>query len=458
MCRLLFFLAFIAGLPAPARADYFTDQQNELLRQIEHAFNAYVRGTWFDGTKIAAEAPSANVSSSVRKCNDAVAKFDQVFPTVDAKIRAGDRARKLQQRYTELVPHCRALKSAAEAYAREAQARAARAEADRQAAAAATKAEADKAAAKTDADRKALGERRAAIGEWFRKIEPYTATIQALTTSYDPKFRPRAQTSYTDSPQLIAKYKADIAEVHKVCVATPPPPPSGDHVEPHDLLAQQIEICKMAALGGDALVKRAKRRIAINVADLNTKRLLRDIQSIIDGQEPAVNDDIQKLVFDYDAWLAGMVAFYKPKFDEIDETVPADLFAAVVAIAPTLRAKIDEHARTRTFPAQPFRDAQVEALVKKKLPGTFKGAKLVKIGLSYSAWQAFDERTWVKSDANYDYYRVNQGKNRYKRGWILVQLAGHPHCQAREFIVRRVKNGPIEIDSFDGGGTFMKCE
>lgn len=52
-----------------------------------------------------------------------------------------------------------------------------------------------------------------------------------------------------------------------------------------------------------------------------------------------------------------------------------------------------------------------------------KGVTIRKIGTSYNAWNAFDEKTWVKRDSNHD-YRVNKGKNTYKRGWALLEIPG----------------------------------
>lgn len=61
------------------------------------------------------------------------------------------------------------------------------------------------------------------------------------------------------------------------------------------------------------------------------------------------------------------------------------------------------------------------------------------------------------TSAHYDYYRINKGKNKYKRGWALLEIPDRPYCQAREWIVKRVSNGPIQLDALGGDGTFMKC-
>jgi hypothetical protein len=105
----------------------------------------------------------------------------------------------------------------------------------------------------------------------------------------------------------------------------------------------------------------------------------------------------------------------------------------------------------------PYKDRQVEALVKKQAAAELKGAQVFKVGLDYNDWKAYDEKTRVGSDSKYDYYKLSKGKNRYKRGWLLVKLPGQPFCQSREFIAARVLNGPISIESLDGGGYFVKC-
>lgn len=86
----------------------------------------------------------------------------------------------------------------------------------------------------------------------------------------------------------------------------------------------------------------------------------------------------------------------------------------------------------------------------------FKGTKVVKIGLDYTTWKERESLSYLGSDSNYRYYKVEH--NAYKRGWALVKMPGQPFCQARESIVGRNAKNAIVLVSLGGSGTFMPCQ
>jgi hypothetical protein len=97
-------------------------------------------------------------------------------------------------------------------------------------------------------------------------------------------------------------------------------------------------------------------------------------------------------------------------------------------------------------------------MVRGEVAREYKGSSILKIGSDYKIWVAYDEKTWVKSDAMYDYFRVEKGKNQYKRGWFLLKMPNRPYCQGREWIATRVNTGAPHINYVDTAGLFMKCQ
>jgi len=416
-----------------AHADHHADEQNDLLRQVEYAQSRFtaVPG-WFD-PKTNTIVPGHRLREGLGECRFAVETYEKKFNLVDTQFRTGDRGKAVQRRHDEIAPICRAMGATMDAYDREKAASEARA-----------------------ADEQKLERERAKVRtEMFVKLGPYYGTLMSVM----PGFANIASTSgFRESPESVEQYKKDFAGIQKVCAAYPNITNPIKSPHPQALESHAVEVCKTAALGPDEVIRQHRRNSLFHTLTTDAERYVRELQPILDGHEKAIADLHQLLVFDRTAWATKIGEPYAKQFKLINEAMPANVFAAVEPVAEKLRAKLDGYGANDAFTMPSFRDAQVEALVKRKAASELKGSKVYKAGLDYKTWVAYDERTWVKSDATYDYYRVSKGKNRYKRGWILVRLAGQPYCQAREFIVSRVKNGPISVDSLDGGGRFVKCD
>ncbi len=425
-------LATLTGLTGGARADHFADQQNELLRRIEYGQSRYNPPTWFDGKSI---PPSAiGMAFDTRSnCRYAIDTYKQLWNTIDPAFRSAPRGQAVQQKYQAMVPACEAIGAALARYESEQKEREARA------------AEEQRLERERDRVRQDL----------WSKLMPYETSITPVMIAFVDI---ETSNGFAEQPQFVAKYKKDWAEVQKVCAAfpnitNPPHPPARNQLRNYP-----VEVCQKAALGPDEAIRQHRKAFLQRGISSDVERYTREVQPILDGQEKAISDLIQKLAYDRKAWSAIINKNLAASYERIGEPIPDDLWQGLDPVAEKLRSKLDSNAATDTFKAPPYHDAQVEGLVRKQAATELKGAKVMKSGLDYASWVAYDERTWVKSDAKYDYFRVSPGKNRYKRGWILVQLAGQPHCQAREFIVSRVLSGPIHVDSLDGGGRYVKCE
>ncbi len=434
-------LALLAALLAvplasrPARADYWTDQQNDKLREIEYAFDHYTRPTWWDGKQIAPGTTARTVEGGPVSCGHPLERFTAIFPRVDAKIRQTERAQKLQRAYDELVPFCRDLTAAATAFLKGA------AEAE------AGKAKAEQAERAWDQKRRAFIAEIPQVGLNF---------IHDFAQIYDPSLNGGAGTGVSDSPAARRAAKEGYEAVRVVCKKHGP---LSDPVKPFNkgfINEYPVAICAMAEMG-DKLIQKARLGMIMNGVGLYIDDMLVTAQKIADGAQKDFDELTQQRLFETAKWVAVANKNWGPRLAEIGEAMPANAWERIFAKSAELKAKIDKDGTTNSFEAPPFKDGAAEAVAKAAWAKEIKGVKIRKIGTSYNAWNVFDEKTWVKRDSNYDYYRVNKGKNKYKRGWALLEIPGRPYCQAREWIVKRVSNGPIQLDALGGDGTFMKC-
>lgn len=419
----------------PAHADYWTDQQNEKLRQIEYAFDHFTKPTWWDGKQITPGTIDYVVKGGASSCNDPLEKFKSTFPSVDAKIRQTERAQKLQRRYDELVPYCRDLAAAAAGYAKAA--------AD--GAAAAAKAE--------QVDREWARKRSAFVGDIPQVGRNFLASYAAI---YDPALNGGSGTGASDSPAARRDAKEGYEAVRVACKKHGPLP---DPVKPSNkgyIFEYPVAICAMAEMG-DKLIQKSRLVMIMNGVGLYIDDMLVTAQKIVDGAQKDFDEITQQRLYETAKWVEVANQNWAKRLAEIGEAMPANAWDRIFAKSDELKAIIDKHGTTNTFEAPPFKDGAAEAVAKAAWAKEIKGVKIRKIGTSYNAWNVFDEKTWVKRDSNYDYYRINKGKNKYKRGWALLEIPGRPYCQAREWIVKRVSNGPIQLDALGGDGTFMKC-
>ncbi|MBL9017447.1 MAG: hypothetical protein JNL83_24880 [Myxococcales bacterium] len=411
------------------------ERHDEQMRQIEWELDHQPMPKEWDGTRFADDSNPDRVTWAMKACPQSLFKYGLYWKNLPADVKASPRARAIQARVDKLQPVCEAMARAGAAFTEQVQARA-------------------KAAAAAKEVEQAQQKRRSA----FRtEIQEYWTTVRELIRHWDPALLDD-QASTRDDAEVYKRQKADLAAIHAVCQRYPGLVDSAHDYHKSNPAAHPTAVCGMAAAGGDVMRKKVLLGMSLDAANLTSRQIVRDAAPVIAGTEKQVPDWMQQLVFDRAAWFTTMTKGFVERFKQIGEPIPDDLFKDADEVALKLKARFEDNARADRFEMPPYRDAQVEALVKARVPKELKGAQVLKIGTSYKTWQAFDEKTWVKSDAKYDYYRVNKGKNRYKRGWILVKLANQPHCQSREFIVHRVLQGKPDVDSLDGGGYYVRCD
>jgi|GEM_PF-6237317 len=410
------------------RADYWTDQQNERLRQIEYLLNQYRKPEWFDGTTITVGTSATYVENGIAICRVPLDKFEREFQMVDKTIRAQARAQAVQKRYDEVAAYCRAMANASVPYLKAA------------ADAAATK----KADAATEA-------------EWQRKREQFVRELGNDGRNFvfdwaptlDRKKYPRTAQPSRRTPDRAAQ--ATLAAACKKYEGIPEP------AAPRGIIDSPKDMCRLAALG-EELFKMGVRQDAQDLIELNARDLITTAEKFLDGSAKDLHERYQLMLFEQDKWLAIENPKFEKELSKIGETVPVTAWASGFIHNDEVRAGIDKDGTTRAFDQPAYHDGAAESFVKKAWANEIKGVKVRKIGSSYAKWNVFDEKTFVKSDAKYDYYRINKGKNRYMRGWALLEIPGRPYCQAREWVVFRVYSGPIQLDALSPYGTFVKCQ
>lgn len=307
-----------------------------------------------------------------------------------------------------------------------------------------------------EAIRQAEAAREADARQFLQEIGPYFSTISDVIGIYDPVMHGNSGSGYHDDPAHAAGYLADLAAVAARCKAHPNLGDLARIYDPKNIFEHPLQICALAA-ARDQVPKRAKLVIVNNSVQVRNDWLVADLQKHIDGTDHEIPDSVQQLVFDQPTWLRGRHAEYGPRYAEAGVAVPADAFAPILAKVPALKARIDADGTTEAYARPGFHDAAIEKLVRAKLAAQLPGVQILAIGAVDKNWAAYDEKTWVKRDANYDYYLVHKGKNKYRRGWALVRLPDRPYCQAREWIVRRIGRGRTELDYLGEAGKFVTC-
>lgn len=298
----------------------------------------------------------------------------------------------------------------------------------------------------------AAGKSRALIDE----IKVYSTTLSNLAHSWDQALYGFEGSGGFDD-QSIPKYRTDLIAIAAICAKYPDitnPPPRG--ADRGYILDHPKEACAMAAAGIDvvvaAVMKARFRDYVVQVGD-ETIAALTKAMTTADWQ---VTDALQRCAFDFPAWSADMDKdLRKQKFAQPE--LPADRFKGVEEKLVEFKAFVDREGTTKAFEQPPYHDAAVEGLVRAAVAKQLKGAQVLRIGSDYNSWVAYDEKTWVGSDSTYDYFRVEKGKNQYKRGWLLAKVPGRPYCQAREWIAARVNSGAARVDFVAPAGLFRKC-
>ena len=212
--------------------------------------------------------------------------------------------------------------------------------------------------------------------------------------------------------------------------------------------------CQIAARRTE-LEKPARTALAKNQITLTVTK--DNLEFAFNHQKNRVPDETQSLMYDRAKWKQAATAKYGPRFVEYGVSMPPDFFAEVEKRADELKLVIERTAPVRSWEQPPFRDPAVEAFIRGKYAADpdYRGVAVLNIGLDYKVWTERKGLSYLGSDSNFRYYKVEY--NYYKRGWALLKLPNRPYCQAQEWIVGRGAKGMVVV-SLGGSGIFMKCQ
>lgn len=184
----------------------------------------------------------------------------------------------------------------------------------------------------------------------------------------------------------------------------------------------------------------AKTIIEVNMGFTRT-----EINRALDNPKNITSDDIQLLLFEPDVWKANFAKSLKLSAADF----PADWQAPVSEKLEELRKLIDDAGKNRAWEQPPFKRPTEEGMAKAKFISYYAGVSVLNIGSNYKDWNIFKNSLGVPT-------------NRFIRGTALLKLPKRPNCQVQEWIVKQTyadggKWSASKVDSYGGGGFFVKC-
>ncbi len=282
-------------------------------------------------------------------------------------------------------------------------------------------------------------------------LDKYYGTVGQFAPFYDSNF---ISGGLPNNPAEWQQAMSNLAALDKLCKSKYPNiTNSGSYLREGIADYRYAVWCEIAA-GRVELEKKARIAAAKNQVTLTQTE--DNLKFAFNHQKNRVPDETQLLMYDRTKWKAAQTEKFKPRFVEFGIEMPDDFFAVVEQKADELKRLIEQTAPNRSWEQPPFRDAVVENFIKGKIAADadYKGVQILKIGLDYKTWVARRGLSYVGSDSNFRYYKVEY--NYYKRGWALIKLPNRPFCQATEWIVGRGAKGLVVV-SLGGSGIFMKC-
>lgn len=184
---------------------------------------------------------------------------------------------------------------------------------------------------------------------------------------------------------------------------------------------------------------------AQDIIEVNMGFTRNEIKRALDSSNNSVSDDIQLLLFEPDVWKANLAKTLKVSVSDF----PADWQAPVREELEKLRGLVDTAGKNNSWQQPPFKRPTEEGMAKAKFIAHYAGVSVLNIGSNYKDWNMFKNSLGVPT-------------NRFIRGTALLKLPKRPACQVQEWIVKQTYAGggkwsASKVDSFGGGGFFVKC-
>lgn len=313
---------------------------------------------------------------------------------------------------------------------------------------------------KSPSEGRAVAEQEKMAKIFYVEAKPYFESVGWVLQYYDPKaIDLKGSKLHGDDRKKVAN---DLAELDRLCTTKYPNIENEKMANPNaevPLYQRYADQCAIAR-NRDEILKKAKARVLALSTEREIESWSYKLTRLSTGIGYLVGDDVQMLIYDRAGWEQTTAAKIRKEYAAEGETMPPDAFAPLYKIADEVKAKIAADVETRSWKQPKYNDAAFEALGRRELAGDFPGAKVSRIGMTYTTWEVRDESTFVGSDSVWRYYRITPGAYRYKNGELLAQLPNRPFCQIREFTVTQRKAGggygPAKAYG-STAGIFVKC-
>ena len=293
------------------------------------------------------------------------------------------------------------------------------------------------------------------------EAKPYDRTVKQFAHAYDPKFQDNTALNFELAD--LEKWRKDLEALNVICQKYPNlrNDPTSMAFSPDRIDSFPTEWCKMGEQSG-TLVKKMKMSDLSFRLEQDFSRWKLEIDQAMRNQSGNIEDDLQKLVYDRNAWEQKALERIRKTFAAAGEQIPRENLSPLYEKADELKAFIEKGAETRSWKQPEYTDAGLQAMAKGAYPSSFPGSVVYKIGMTFATWKLENDTSYVGSSADYNFYRTTIGISRYKRGLALVKMPNQPLCQIRDFTIYQKKAGggygaSQVLRPLGDRGVFVKC-
>lgn len=294
------------------------------------------------------------------------------------------------------------------------------------------------------------------------EARPFHHIVYIFAWAYKPQFKMNGGRIPQDAAE-IAELRKSLEGLAAVCRKYPNltnAPGVDDPINAGDINMHPADWCGVAAQR-DALMKKVLGTAGNIRARDNIGIWENAIREAVRDPNGYVKDGVQQLVYDRAAWQQKELRGVQESYAKAGEQIPAEILAPLFKQADELKAKIEQDALARSWQQPAYKDAALEGLVRAAFPKQYPGVQVLKTGMTYATWKAYDDTSLVSIHTGYKLYRVDRDKYRQKDGLALVRLPGQTLCQIREFTLEQVRNGAAfgaaRVAGIARGGVFVKC-
>lgn len=284
-----------------------------------------------------------------------------------------------------------------------------------------------------------------------------TLTIWQLAPAYDTKFV--MDTNFDPVPAGYAKMLKDMESLAAVCQKYPNLT-NPSNADANSIRQRPADWCEMARQR-QSMVKKIRLIVANQDIQEHAQGAVTGIDQTLRNWDGYVKDELQMLVYDRAAWERNNLQTAAKRYAEIGEKTPENALSSADETISELKAKIEQDAAGRSWKQPEYKDAALEALVRAAYQKQFPAIKILKTGMTYATWKAYDDTALVGSNSEYKFYRLDRDKYRQKDGLALVQMPNQTLCQIRVFTLQQTRTGAAfggaKVAGIGRGGTFVKC-